>query len=65
LYLKEMFRLHKYHKSRAGPRPPVLERPAEIQKALEKAPTKKKHEEVERMGDALEHHRKKDVVSIK
>jgi hypothetical protein len=60
-----MFRLHKYHKPRAGPRAPALERPAEIQKVLEKAPTKKKHEEAERMGDALEYHRKKDVVSIK
>jgi hypothetical protein len=60
-----MFRLQKYHQARAGPRTPVLERPAEIQKALEKAPTRKKHEEVERMGDTLEHQRKKDVVTIK
>jgi hypothetical protein len=60
-----MFRLHKYHKPRAGPRAPAIERPAEIQKVLEKAPTKKKYEEAERMGDALEHHKKKEAVSIK
>ena len=60
-----MFRLQRYQKPRAGPRAPVLERPAEIQKALEKAPTRQKHEEAVRMGDALEHHKKKAAVSIK
>jgi hypothetical protein len=64
-FLKEMFRLHQTHQSRGGPRPPVLERSAATQKAVEKAPTRRAKEEAERMGDTLAYHKKKETPSIK
>ena len=60
-----MYRLHQNYQTHGGPKPPVLERSAATQKAIEKAPTKRGKEEAERMGDALAYHKKKETVSIK